>query len=47
MDTVGEGEDEMNWEIEIDIYASPCVKEIASGKLPYNTGSSAQCSEMT
>jgi len=47
VDTVGEGEDEMNWEIEIDIYASPCVKEIASGKWPYNTGGAAQCSEMT
>lgn len=27
----------------IDIYASPCVKELATGKLPYNTGNSAQC----
>ena len=25
----------------------PCVKQTASGKLPYNTGSSAWCSVMT
>ena len=28
-------------------YILPCVKQIASGKLLYSTGSSAQCSVMT
>ena len=31
----------------IHIYTLPCVKQIASGKLLCNTGSSAQCSVMT
>ena len=29
----GEGEGGMNWEIGIDIYTLPCVKQIASGNL--------------
>ena len=37
----------MNWEAETHIYTLPCVKQIASGKLLYSTGSSAQCSVMT
>jgi len=37
----------MNWEIRIDIYTLPCVKQTASGTLLYSTGSSAQCSVMT
>ena len=37
----------MNWEICIDIDTLPCVKQIASGKLLYSTGCSAQCSLMT
>lgn len=37
MDPEGEGKDEMNWEVETGIYSSPCVKETASGELPYNT----------
>ena len=37
----------MNWEIRIDIYTLPCVKQIASWKLLYSTGSSALCSVMT
>ena len=37
----------MNWEAETHIYTLPCVKQIASGKLLYSTGSSAQCSGMT
>ena len=45
---MGEGRGgEMNWEIGIDICALPCVKQIASGNLLYNTGSSAWCSMMT
>ena len=28
----------------IDIYTLPCIKQIASGKLLYDTGSSARCS---
>ena len=47
MDTEGEGEGGMNWEIRIDIYTLPCVKQIASGNLPYSRGSSARCSVMT
>ena len=34
----------MNWEIGIDIYTLPCVKQIASGNLQYSAGSSAGCS---
>ena len=37
----------MNWEIGIDIYTLPCVKQIASGNLLYSTGSSAWCSVAT
>ena len=33
----------MNWEAGIDICAQLCVEQIASGKLPCNTGNSAQC----
>jgi len=36
----------MNEENSIDIY-KPCVKQTASGKLLYNTGSSAWCFGMT
>ncbi|SBO33677.1 hypothetical protein ANAPC2_01422 [Anaplasma phagocytophilum] len=32
----------MNGKITIDIYTLPCVKQIASGKLLYSTGCSAQ-----
>ena len=39
VDTEEEGEGGMNWESNNDIYTLPCVKKIASGKLPYNTGS--------
>ena len=41
MDTVGEGEGRMNWERSIDIHTLPCVTQITSGKLLYNTGSPA------
>ena len=37
----------MNWEIEIDVHAPPCVKQPASGNLWYSTGSSARCSVVT
>ena len=47
MDTAGEGEGGMNWEIRFDINILPCVKQIASGKLLYSTGSSVWCSVMT
>ena len=47
MDTVGEGEGGLNWEIRFDINTLPCVKEIASGNVLYSTGSSAQCSVTT
>ena len=42
-----EGEDGMNRGNSIDIYTLPCVKQIANGKLLYNTGNSAQCSVIT
>ena len=35
---------EFNWESSIGKYTFPCVKQIASGKLLYHTGSSAWCS---
>ena len=35
---------EFNWESSIGKYTLPCVKQIASGKLLYHTGSSAWCS---
>ena len=38
------GEGGKNWEIGIDIYTLPCVKQIASGNMLYSTGSSARCS---
>ena len=44
MDT---GRGEMNWETGLKVCALPCVKQIASGKLLYTAGSSAQCSVMT
>ena len=34
-------------ESSIDIYILPSIKQTASGKLLYSTGSSAQCSVMT
>ena len=37
----------MNLEIRIDVYTLPCIKQIASWKLLYSTGSSALCSVMT
>ena len=36
----------INWEIGIDIFTLPCVKQIASGRLLHSTGSSARCSVM-
>ena len=44
MDSVGEGEGGTNQEIRIDIYTLSCIKQIASGKWLYSTGSSVQCS---
>ena len=36
----------MTWEIRIGIYTLPCVKQIASGKLLYSTGSSVLCGDL-
>ena len=47
MDIGGDVEGGMNWEIGVDIYALPCVKQIASGNLLYSAGSSARCSVMS
>ena len=46
LDTVGEGESEMNWASTTDIHTLACVKQIVSGKLLYNTGSPVWCSVM-
>ena len=47
MDT-GEGRGSgMNWEIGIDIYTLPCVRQVASGNLLYSTGSTVRCSVVT
>ena len=43
----GKRESEINWVIRIDIDTLPCVKKVASGKLLYSTGSSAQCPVMS
>ena len=40
----GHGDGEMIWEIWIDLCVLPCVKQIASGNLLYNPGSSVGCS---
>ena len=37
----------MDWEGGTDVYRSPCVKQIANGKVRYSTGTSAPCSVMT
>ena len=37
VDTVGEGEGGMNWEMRFDIRTLPCVKQIASGNFLYST----------
>jgi len=47
MDTAGEGEGGTNWENSIETYILPYVKQISSGKLLYNTGSSTWCSVTT
>ena len=39
--------DGMDWEGGTDVYRSPCVKQIANGKVRYSTGTSAPCSVMT
>ena len=41
------GEGGTKWEIRIDIYTLPCIKQIASGKLLYGTESSAWRSVIT
>ena len=41
MEPVGEGVGGMNRESSLDIYSSPCAKQIASGKPLCSTGRSA------
>ena len=43
----GEGEGGTNCKNSIEIYALPFAKQIASGRLRYSPGSSAQCSVKT
>ena len=45
VDTEGEGR--MNWENSNETYILPFAKQIASGNLLYNTGSSVRCSATT
>ena len=42
IDTKGEREDGMNWEVETDIYTPLilCIKKITNENLPYRTGNS-------
>ena len=40
----GEGESGINREVGTDIHTLPCIKQTASGKLLYSSGSSAWCS---
>ena len=47
MDTVGEGEGEVNRENTMEIYTLPYIKQITSGNLLYDARSSNQCSMMT
>ena len=46
VDTGGRGGG-VNWEIRTDTFTLPCGKQIASGKMLYSTGSSAQGSVVT
>ena len=47
MDTKGERENGMNWEIRTDIYTLLGIKQITNENLLYSTGSSTQCSVVT
>ena len=47
LDTARDGKGGTNWEIRIDTYTLPFVKQIAGGKLLCSTGNSALCSVMT
>lgn len=46
MDAVGEGEGGVDWESATAVYTAT-GKQVASGRLLHNTGSSAPCSVMT
>ena len=43
----GEGEGRVNWDSSTETYTLPCTKQVANGKLPYNTGSSTLYSVRT
>ena len=47
MDTVGEGKGGTNWETSMETYMLSYAKQIISGKLLYNSGSSTWCSVTT
>ena len=47
MNTGGEREGRMNGESNCDICTLSHMKQMASGKLPYRTGSSVQCPVVT
>ena len=47
VDTVGEEEDGINIERNIEKYALPYVEQIVHGNVQYDAGSSTHCSETT
>ena len=47
MGTKGEGGGGMNWQIGIDIYTLPCIKQVTNENLLYSTGNSTWCSVVT
>ena len=47
MVTRGEGEEEINWEIGIDIYTLLYTKQVTNKDLLYSTGNSTQYSVMS
>ena len=47
LDTVGKGEEGMNWKSNTETYTLPCVKQIASGNMLYDTGTQIQSSVTT
>ena len=44
--TQGAGKGRTNWKSSTDIYTQLCIKETASGRLLYSTGSPARCPVM-
>ena len=47
MDTVNEEEGGMNKESNIETYTLPCVKQVADGRLLYDSRAQSRCSVTT